>query len=87
MVEKTRTGVWLLDPPAFDGNEAALIRSQCGLTQAQMAVEMGCSERKVWEWENQGTRFHFQNKLQREKLMGMMDAARAAQQGDRYNPR
>jgi transcriptional regulator with XRE-family HTH domain len=73
--------------PCLRRQRGGLIRSQCGLTQAQMAVEMGCSERKVWEWENQGTRFHFQNKLQREKLMAMMDAARAAQQGDRYNPR
>jgi DNA-binding transcriptional regulator YiaG len=72
----TRTGVILTTPPKFDGAEAQIIREQCGLSQAQMAVEMGCSERSVWSWENVGRAYHFQNKLQCEKLAAMMDAAR-----------
>lgn len=71
-----RTGDVFGSGPEFDGAEAQIVREQCGLTQAQMAHEMGVSERTVWTWENAGRAYHFQSKPQRLMLEQLMERGR-----------
>jgi DNA-binding transcriptional regulator YiaG len=79
MVQKTKTGVWIDQPPAFDGAEAAIIRAQCGLTQVEMGVLMGSSEGTVRAWERAGHAWQFAGHAQRWMLFNLMEKAREAQ--------
>ena len=63
----------LREPPHFTGAQARVIRLACGLTQAGMGDHMGVGERTVRAWELAGETFHFQNKLEREKLEVMQE--------------
>jgi hypothetical protein len=83
VVVKTKTGVWMDQPPEFDGFEAGIIRSQCGLTQAEMAEQLGMSERAYHTAERNGRRHHFQSVAIRSRLEFLMEQAKTAEDRER----
>lgn len=83
MPVKTKTGVWLDTPAQWDGFEASRMRAQCGLSQAEMAFQMGMSERAYHTAERMGRAYHFQSIPARSRLDFMEQQCKDADERER----